>query len=67
MNHPETAALAKAAYAATGAQTHAEFIAIVDGAISLRSFRRWLAGEGPADPLAKFILTQLSNGWRPAK
>lgn len=66
MKHPETAALARAAFEATGAKSHGEFCAITGNAIALRTFRRWLAGEGPADPLAALVLRNIQKGWRPA-
>jgi hypothetical protein len=63
--HPETAALTKRCYEATGCKTHADFIALTGGAISLRTFRYWLAGERPADALASLVLRELETGWRP--
>ena len=65
MKHPETAALVKRAYEAAGVSTHNEFIALFGGAIAIRTFRRWLAGEGPADPLAQLVLREFIAGWRP--
>lgn len=66
MKHPETAKLARAAFEATGLKTHGEFVDMMQGAIGLRTFRRWLAGEGPADPLAQMVLRELVAGWRPS-
>jgi hypothetical protein len=66
MKHPDTARLAQEAFEATGVKTHAEFCALTGNAIALRTFRRWLAGEGPADPLAQLVLREIKGGWRPA-
>lgn len=63
--HPETADLARRAYEASGCKTHPEFVAQFDGAVSLRSFRAWLAGEVPAAPLAQLMLREFVAGWRP--
>lgn len=62
---PKTAALAKAAYDASGCKTHPEFVKLFGDAISLRSFRGWLAGEVPAAPVAQLLLREFVNGWRP--
>ena len=64
--HPETAALAKRAYEASGCKTHPEFVALFGGALSLRSFRAWLAGEVPAAPIAQLLLREFIGGWRPS-
>lgn len=66
MKHPDTAALARDTFEATGCKTHAEFCALTGNAIPLRTFRRWLAGDGPADALARLVLRNLAAGWRPA-
>ncbi|APZ81830.1 hypothetical protein vBEliSR6L_65 [Erythrobacter phage vB_EliS_R6L] len=63
--HPETADLARRAYEASGSRTHPEFVKLFGGAISLRSFRAWLAGEVPAAPLAQLMLREFVAGWRP--
>jgi len=63
--HPKTAALAAATYKATGAKTHPEFVALTGGAISLRTFRYWMAGERPADTMAQQYLALIKGGWRP--
>ncbi|MFL6864095.1 MAG: hypothetical protein ACJ8DZ_13960 [Allosphingosinicella sp.] len=65
MKHPATAALAQQALTATGVKTHAEFCALTGNAIPLRTLRRWLAGEGPADALARLVLREIRDGWRP--
>lgn len=65
MKHPETARLARESYEATAAQTHPEFVALTAGAISLRTFRYWLAGERPADTMAQQYLALIKGGWRP--
>lgn len=65
MKHPDTAKLAKAAFDATGCKTHGEFIAMMQGAIGVRTFRAWLAGERPAEALAQLVLRELVAGWRP--
>jgi hypothetical protein len=65
MSHPETAKLAREAFDASGVKTHAEFTALLGDAIALRTFRRWLAGKGPADPLAQLVLREFIAGWRP--
>lgn len=67
MKHPETAVLARETFDATGVKTHAEFCALTHGAVSLRTFRRWLAGEGPAEEMAKQYLALIKGGWRPAR
>lgn len=65
VKHPETARLARETYEATEVKTHAEFVALTGGAISLRTFRYWLAGDRPADALAQLVLRELGRGWRP--
>lgn len=66
MKHPDTAALARSAFDASGAKSHPEFIGLFGGAIGLRTFRGWLAGEQPAAPLAQLVLREFVAGWRPA-
>lgn len=66
MKHEQTAKLAQEAFAASGVKTHADFCALTGNAIPLRTFRRWLAGDGPADALAQLVLRALRDGWRPA-
>jgi hypothetical protein len=63
--HPDTADLAHRAFEASGCRTHPEFIGLFGGAVSLRSFRAWLAGEVPAAPLAQLMLREFVAGWRP--
>lgn len=65
VRHPETAGLASRAYKASGAKTHPEFVAILGGAVGLRTFRGWLAGEQPAAPIAQLVLREIATGWRP--
>lgn len=65
MKHPDTADLAKRAYVASGCKTHPEFVKLFGDAISLRSFRAWLAGEVPAAPVAQLLLREFVAGWRP--
>lgn len=65
MKHPDTAELARRAFDATGLKTHGEFVAMMQGAIPLRTFRRWLAGDNPLDPLAQLVLREITAGWRP--
>lgn len=65
-SYPETVDLAKRAYEASGCATHPQFVALFGGAISLRSFRGWLAGENPAAPLAQLVLREFIAGWRPS-
>lgn len=65
MKYPDTATLARDAYAASKARTHAEFVALFDGAIGLRSFRAWLKGERPAEALAQLVLREVAGGWLP--
>lgn len=65
MKHPQTAQLARETLEATGCRTHAEFCALTGNAIPLRTFRYWLAGDRPADPLAQLVLRSLKAGWRP--
>jgi hypothetical protein len=67
MKHPETADLAQKAYDASGAKTHGEFVQLMQGAIPLRTFRRWLAGESPLDGLAQLVLREVAGGWKPAQ
>lgn len=64
--YPETASLAREAYAASGCRTHAEFVALFDGAVGIRAFRAWIAGERPAAPLAALVLREVRAGWRPS-
>lgn len=63
--HPETAQLTRETFDATGVKTHADFCALTGGAISLRTFRYWLAGDRPADALAQLVLREIGRGWRP--
>jgi hypothetical protein len=64
--HPETADLARRAYEASGCKTHDDFVALFGKAMSLRSFRGWLAGENPAAPIAQLVLREFIAGWRPS-
>lgn len=66
MKHPETAALARQAFDATQCKTHGDFVALMKGAVPLRTLRRWLAGDNPLDPLAQLVLRELIAGWRPS-
>lgn len=63
--HPATADLAKRAYEASACKTHEDFVKLFGDAISLRSFRGWLAGETPAAPVAQLLLREFVAGWRP--
>ncbi len=63
--HITTASLAKRAYEASGCKTHEDFVKMFGDAISLRSFRAWLAGEVPAAPVARLMLREFVAGWRP--
>jgi hypothetical protein len=66
MKYPDAAALATAAYTASGAKTHSEFVdKFMHGAVGIRSFRRWIAGEGPPEALAELVLHNVSTGWVP--
>lgn len=66
MRSPETAALAGAAYEASGCKTHEEFIALFGkDTIGLRSFRAWIKGERPAEPLAQWVLRECAAGRLP--
>lgn len=65
MRYPETAALAKAAYEASGAESAPAFVAIFKGAIGLRTFWAWMRGEQPAKPMAELMLREFVAGWRP--
>ena len=67
MKHPATAALADSAFKASGVISHPEFVAIFGGAIGLRTFRGWLAGEQPALPIAQLMLREFVAGWRPTQ
>lgn len=67
MSEDQTAKLAEQAYAASGAKTHGEFVALFDGAIGLRTFRGWLAGTQPAAPIALLLLREFVAGWRPGQ
>lgn len=64
-NCPATADLAKSAFDASGCKTHPEFVALFGGAVGLRTFRGWLAGQ-PAQPLAALMLREFVAGWRPS-
>lgn len=66
MKYPDTAALAQEAYDASGAKSHAEFVAIFHGALSLRTFRRWRSGDGPMGTFERLILREVRDGWRPS-
>lgn len=66
VKHPETARLAQEAYALSGAATHQQFCDIFGDAIGLRTFRDWLKGNFPAQPLAQLVLREFINGWRPS-
>ena len=63
--YPDTADLAHRAYEASGCKTHPEFVRQFGSAVSLRSFRAWLAGEVPAAPIAQLMLREFIAGWRP--
>lgn len=63
MKYPGTAALAQRAYKTTGLKTHEEFADLIQ--VGIRSLRRWLAGEGPASPLAAMVLRNIAAGWKP--
>jgi hypothetical protein len=65
MKHPDTAKLAQDAFAASGCRSHPEFVRLFSGAIGLRTFRGWLAGEQPAAPVAQLVLREFVAGWRP--
>jgi hypothetical protein len=65
VQHPEAAEAARLAFEATGCKSHPEFCALTRGAVKLRTFRRWLAGDGPADPMALQYLQLIRSGWRP--
>lgn len=67
VKHPATAQWASEAYKATGAKGHPEFVALTAGAISLRTFRYWLAGARPADEMARQYLVLIKKGWRPGR
>ena len=62
----ETQRLAVAAFAASGAKTHAEFCALFGDHLPLRTFRRWLNGKGAADGMARLALREFAAGWRPS-
>lgn len=64
--HPETADLARRAFEASGCESHPQFVRLFGDAISLRSFRGWLAGENPASPMAQLVLREFIAGWRPS-
>lgn len=66
MKHPETAALAKAAYAASGEDSVAAFVRLFNGAIGARTFWGWMRGEQPAAPIAQLVLREFVAGWRPS-
>ena len=65
MKHPDTAALARDAYAASQARTYVDFLAMLHGTIPMRTFKRWLAGENPMDGLTQLVLREFIGGWRP--
>lgn len=67
MKHPATADLAERAYKASGKTSHPEFVALFGGAVGLRTFRGWLAGEQPAAPIAQLMLREFIAGWRPTQ
>jgi hypothetical protein len=55
---------AEAAYKRAGCSTHEEFSHFIGGA-GIRTVRRWLAGEGPAGPVALMVLQEVAEGWVP--
>jgi hypothetical protein len=63
----ETAELATEAFAASGCQSHEEFVRQFGDAVGLRTFRYWLSGQRPALPLAKLMLREYIAGWRPSQ
>lgn len=65
IKHPEAARLTREAFEATGVKTHEDFVALTHGAISLRSFRYWLAGARPLGGVEALVLRELARGWRP--
>lgn len=66
MKHEETAALAQAAFRASGCDTHEQFVALFgEDVIGLRSFRYWLSGDRAAAPIARLLLREFAAGWRP--
>lgn len=66
VKHPETQRLAQEAFTASGVKSHPQFIALFgEGVIGLRTFRYWLKGERPAEPLAQLVLREFIAGWRP--
>lgn len=67
MKHPETAALAKAAFESSGCKTQTAFAALFGDALGLRTFRAWIVGEVPAAPMAQLMLREFVAGWRPSQ
>lgn len=65
MDYPESARLATEAFQATGVKRHPDFCALTKGAVTLRSFRRWLGGHGPVDEMTRQYLLLIKSGWRP--
>jgi len=62
----ETKQLANQAFASSGCRTHAEFVAQFGRALPVDTFRKWLAGSVPAQPLALLVLREYVGGWRPS-
>jgi hypothetical protein len=68
LKHPETAALARAAYDRSGAKNKDDFVALFpNDAIGVRTFHYWLAGERPPTPLAVLVLREVAAGWLPGR
>ena len=65
IKHPDTADLARRALEVSKCETRLQFIDLFGGAIKLRTFDGWLAGECPLPPLTALMLREFINGWRP--
>lgn len=65
MNYPNDAKLANDAFQTSGCKTHPEFVALFGGAIGLRTFRGWLAGDRRMPALPALVLREYVAGWRP--
>lgn len=63
----QTADLARRAFEASGLTVHEDFCALFGGAMKLRSFRGWLAGETPPSAMAQLLLREFIAGWRPTQ
>lgn len=61
--YPETADIARKAFAGSGAKTYRDFVDIY--CCGMRTFQAWLAGEKEPNGIARMVLREAAKGWRP--